>query len=84
MTDVDEVLAELATVREQGYATAFEEFELGLVAVAAPIRDLSGNVVASMSASGPVFRLPRTRLPELGEAVRVAAAEVSRRLGSAA
>ncbi len=84
LTEVDDVLAELVQVREQGYAVAFEEFELGLVAVAAPIRDLSGNVVASMSASGPVFRLPRGRLPELGEAVRVGAAEVSRRLGSAA
>jgi DNA-binding IclR family transcriptional regulator len=84
LTDVDDVLAELVTVRERGYATAFEEFELGLVAVAAPVRDLSGNVVASLSASGPVFRLPRGRLPELGEAVRTAAVEVSRRLGSAA
>ena len=84
VTDVDDVLAELADVRERGYATAFEEFELGLVAVAAPVRDLSGNVVASLSASGPVFRLPRERVPALGAAVRTAAAEVSRRLGSAA
>lgn len=84
ITDVDEVLRELAVVREQGFATAFEEFELGLVAVASPVRDLSGTVVASLSASGPVFRLPRARLPELGAAVLAAAGEVSRRLGFAA
>src|SRR5262249_8289979 len=34
VTDVDVLLADLAVVRERGYATAFEEFELGLVAVA--------------------------------------------------
>ncbi len=84
LTDVDQLLHELAGVRERGYATAFEEFELGLVAVASPVRDLSGTVVASLSASGPVFRLPRARLPELGAAVRTAADEVSRRLGFAA
>jgi DNA-binding IclR family transcriptional regulator len=82
VTDVDVLLADLAVVRERGYATAFEEFELGLVAVAAPIRDLTGNVVASLSASGPVFRIPPERVPELAEATRGAADEVSRRLGS--
>jgi DNA-binding IclR family transcriptional regulator len=82
VTDLGALMDELAEVRETGYATAFEEFELGLVAAAAPIRDLSGNVVSSLSASGPVFRLPRERLPELGAAVRAAAGEVSRRLGS--
>jgi DNA-binding IclR family transcriptional regulator len=84
VTDVRALIAELAEVRERGYATAFEEFELGLVAVAAPIRDLTGNVVASLSISGPVFRVPWSRLPELGEAARRAADEVSRRLGSLA
>ncbi len=82
ITDVDLLLKELATVREQGYATAFEELEQGLVAVAAPIRDLSGNVVASLSASGPVFRLERDRIPGIAAAVRTGAAEISRRLGS--
>ena len=83
ITDVDLLLKELATVREQGYATAFEELEQGLVAVAAPIRDLSGNVVASLSASGPVYRLERDRIPGIAAAVRTGAAEISRRLGSA-
>lgn len=84
VTDIDDLLAELAKVRELGYATAFEELEQGLVAVAAPIRDLTGNVVASLSASGPVFRLPPERIPTLGAAVRAGAEEVSRRMGSSA
>jgi DNA-binding IclR family transcriptional regulator len=84
ITDLDDLLKELAHVREQGYATAFEELEQGLIAVAAPIRDMSGNVVASLSASGPVFRLPPERITELGARVRAGADEVSRRMGSAA
>jgi len=84
ITDVDELLVELEQVRLLGYATAFEELEQGLIAVASPIRDLSGNVVASLSASGPVFRLERERIPALGAAVRAGAEEISRRLGSSA
>lgn len=84
VTHVDDLLKELAQVREQGYATAFEELEQGLIAVAAPIRDMSGNVVASLSASGPVFRLPPERIPALSLTVRAGADEVSRRMGSSA
>ena len=84
VTDVDDLLKELVRVREQGFATAFEELEQGLIAVAAPIRDMTGNVVASLSASGPVFRVPRERIPALGASVRAGADEVSRRMGSAA
>jgi IclR family acetate operon transcriptional repressor len=84
VTDVDDLLEELEQVRLLGYATAFEELEQGLIAVASPIRDLSGNVVASLSASGPVFRLERERIPALGAAVRAGAEEISRRLGSSA
>jgi DNA-binding IclR family transcriptional regulator len=38
-------------------------------------------VVASISASGPSFRIPPDRIPVLAGSVRRAAAEVSRRLG---
>jgi DNA-binding IclR family transcriptional regulator len=71
----------LAAVRRRGYATAVDEFEAGLTAVAAPVRDAGGDVVASVSASGPSFRIPADRIPAIAESVRRAAAEVSRRLG---
>lgn len=72
---------ELDDVREQGHAFAIDELEIGLSAVAAPVRDIHGEVLASMSISGPTFRLDPERLPELAEAVTAAANEVSRRLG---
>ena len=71
----------LAQVRRRGYATAVEELEAGLTAVAAPVRDAEGAVVASISASGPSFRIPADRIPALAGSVRHAAAEASRRLG---
>jgi len=81
ITDIGRFPGLLAAVRRQGYATAVEELEAGLTAVAAPVRNAEGAVVASISASGPSFRIPPDRIPALAGAVRRAAAEVSRRLG---
>jgi IclR family transcriptional regulator, acetate operon repressor len=72
---------ELAEVRENGCATAREEYEEGLNAVAAPVRAHDGTVVAAISASGPAYWLPAERMPEVCEAVMRAAGEVSRRMG---
>ena len=81
ITAVAEFIELLAEVRRRGFATAVEELEAGLTAIAAPVRNAEGNVIASISASGPSFRIPAERIPALASAVRRAAAEVSRRLG---
>ncbi|MDR7255594.1 DNA-binding IclR family transcriptional regulator [Nocardioides sp. BE266] len=72
---------ELARVREQGHALAIDELEVGLTAVAAPVRNAHGDVVASMSVSGPTFRLNADRLDHVVALTVAAAAEVSHRLG---
>ena len=72
---------ELAEVRAQGYAVAVDELEVGLTAIAAPIRNAHGDVIASLSVSGPSFRLGEARVKELIPVVQDAADEVSRRLG---
>ena len=72
--------AELKKVQTQGYAAAVDEFEVGLTAIGAPIYNANGECVASLSASGPSFRL-EGRIEEIAKAVRAAADEVSRRLG---
>ncbi|MFL6099823.1 MAG: IclR family transcriptional regulator [Actinomycetales bacterium] len=76
-----ELQDQLDLVRSRGYATAVDELERGLTAVAAPIFGIDGHVVASVSASGPTFRLPADRLPAVADAVRAAATGISRRLG---
>jgi DNA-binding IclR family transcriptional regulator len=82
ITDAAAFPAVLAEVRRRGYAVAAEELEAGLTAIAAPVRDAEGTVVASISASGPSFRIPAERVPALAVAVRRAADEASRRLGA--
>jgi DNA-binding IclR family transcriptional regulator len=71
----------LGAVRRRGYATTVGELEEGLTAVAAPVRNGEGTVVASISASGPSFRIPAGRVGAVADSVRRAAAEISRRLG---
>ena len=73
--------AELDQVREQGYALAVDELEVGLTAAAAPIRNVHGDVVASMSVSGPTFRISSDRIDEVVGKLVEAAEEVSHRLG---
>lgn len=59
LTDVDELLAELARVRKRGYATDDEEFALGLRCVAMPVRTPAGEVVAAVSVAMPEPRYNR-------------------------
>lgn len=81
ITALDEFSQALAEVRRRGFATAVDELEAGLTAIAAPVRNAEGTVIASISASGPSFRIPAGRVPALAAAVRGAADEISRRLG---
>nr|WP_267879821.1 IclR family transcriptional regulator [Gordonia otitidis] len=81
ITDVDELVADVATSAARGWALADEELEVGLVALAAPVRDHSGAVVSALSISGPRYRLDPADAPELAEGVVRAANTVSRRLG---
>ncbi|MDQ1043795.1 IclR family transcriptional regulator [Streptomyces sp. V4I2] len=81
ITGTSVLRSELEAVVEQGYGIAVEELELGLAAVAAPIRSHDGKVIAAISVSGPVYRLTSDLLPELAKRAVEAGAELSRRMG---
>jgi IclR family acetate operon transcriptional repressor len=72
---------ELATVRRRGYATAVDELEVGLSALAAPVFGPGGDVVAALSISGPTSRLNTRRIARLAPVLREQAGNLSRRLG---
>jgi DNA-binding IclR family transcriptional regulator len=81
ITDLAQLTKEVEIVRERGYATAVDELEVGLTAVAAPIRNAHGDVIAALSVSGPSFRLDAARLEEVVPLLLDAVREVSHRLG---
>ncbi len=81
ITDPAILVRQLETVRAQGYAVAADELEVGLTALAAPVRSAHGDVIASISLSGQTFRLPADRVGRLVPLVVAAGEDVSRRLG---
>lgn len=74
--DAVELHRRIVADRRRGYATVREEFEAGLVAAGAPVRDPSGRIIAAINLSGPKFRLG-PRLAASGAAVRDAAEALS-------
>lgn len=75
------LLDQLTAIREEHVATAFEEFEIGLHAIAAPVRDHTGMVVGAISASGPAYRFDRSRMAGAETDIKQAALEISKRMG---
>jgi DNA-binding IclR family transcriptional regulator len=71
----------LAEALEHGYSWTLEEFETGLHAMAAPVRDRDGKVIAALSASGPAYRLTEERMHELAPVLVRGADEISHRMG---
>jgi IclR family transcriptional regulator, acetate operon repressor len=66
VTDPAVLQSQLETIRRQGYAVTRGEVEDGLDALAAPVRDPRGQVIAAIGVSGPSFRL-ETSHQQIGE-----------------
>jgi len=75
------LMQELEAVRRAGVAFDNEELDLGIKCVAAPIKNTSGRVVASLSLSGPAQRFTPAAVQRLAEEVQAGAGEISRILG---
>jgi len=81
--DVEAYLAQLAEIRERGYGISLNERGTGAASIAAPFFDAAGNVLGSISASGPIFRYSDESGEEQREQIRLvveAAGEVTERL----
>jgi IclR family KDG regulon transcriptional repressor len=72
---------ELALTRQRGCAIEDEESEVGMVSIAAPIRDDGGDVVAAVGIAGPVTRLTKKSIAAFMPHVIATADQVSVRLG---
>lgn len=77
ITDREELLDRLETIRDRGYAFNHEEAISGVNAVGVPIRDPSGEAIGAISVAGPANRLKDALLTEeLPELLLGAANEV--------
>jgi DNA-binding IclR family transcriptional regulator len=56
-TDPEILKRELQVIREQGFAFSSQEVDMGDCAIAAPLLDESGNLIAGLSVAGPIERL---------------------------
>ncbi|NIA68197.1 IclR family transcriptional regulator [Pelagibius litoralis] len=81
MTDPDKVIAELAAVREQGYATSLEENLVGVVSTGASVKNASGRSIAAISIAYVPSLQPKIPLADAINRIMTSAAEISRRLG---
>ena len=81
LTSLQAVMADIALVRQRGYAVDDEERNPGLRCVAAPVWSASGEAVCAISISGLAVRLTLARIPEVGAQVRAAAEALSEQLG---
>jgi DNA-binding IclR family transcriptional regulator len=81
ITDPDRLRSELELIRRTGIATAIDELEVGLAAMAAPVRGARGDVVAALSITGPTLRMGPQRILELKPTLIDEARTLARRLG---
>ena len=78
ITDPDQLREEVRRVREQGFAVDREEYEIGLMCVAAPILDDTGRTCGAISIAGPTSRIQDSldkHVSAVREACRVLSAQ---------
>jgi DNA-binding IclR family transcriptional regulator len=73
--------AELAEIRERGWAMSLQERVVGVVALAVPVYDHTGRVIAALSISIPAARAGRAELEALAPVATSAGRTLSARLG---
>jgi IclR family KDG regulon transcriptional repressor len=73
----DRLRAELAQIRQQGYARSFEEMDIDTWGVATPIRDRHNQVVAAIGVVGPALRFASDLAERYVELSRLAADRIS-------
>ncbi len=79
--DFQRLQEELTKIRQQGYSIDNEERSPGTICLAAPIRDYSGTVIASLSVTGKVEKLNAEPYSQVLPQVLEAANRISFRLG---
>ncbi|HXM97671.1 MAG TPA: IclR family transcriptional regulator [Candidatus Dormibacteraeota bacterium] len=78
---IQELQTQLVRVRRDGFACDLEEHEPHIRCVAAPIWNHAGQVNASLSVTGPLVRMPTTRIRQIAPLIREIGIRISHELG---
>jgi IclR family KDG regulon transcriptional repressor len=81
ITDVNKLKAHLREIRRKGYAFSDQEADRDVRAVAAPVLNAVGGVVAGLSMAGPAYRISKKQVSSLGRLMVQYAQKVSFQLG---
>jgi DNA-binding IclR family transcriptional regulator len=81
ITDPEALVEHLSEIPDLGYARTFEELEVGLNAIAAPILSADGSLAGTLTVSGPAFRFPEKAMERSSTFLLEAAADISSCLG---
>lgn len=81
IVDRDQLARELERIRRRGWASAVDELEPGLAAIAAPVLGPGVDAIAALAVTGPGFRLARREREALAPLLVAQARAVSERLG---
>ncbi|MGB3071557.1 MAG: IclR family transcriptional regulator [Ottowia sp.] len=77
ITDPDAFLAQMQTIRRDGYAVTTGEWREGFSGVAAPIFGQAGEVIAAVSISGSCATISGDRIEKLARQVKASAQQAS-------
>ena len=80
LTDPKQFMDRLTKIRNQGFTFNKDEMNLGVSAIAAPVKSSSGQVEFSVSIAGPNSRINSSNCPTLSKLVINAADELSKKL----
>jgi DNA-binding IclR family transcriptional regulator len=81
ITDPEQLVRELAEVREVGYATSCNENAEGVASIGVPVFDGAGRVIAALCLGGPASRVTPEWLAAHRDEVLALARQVSRGMG---
>jgi DNA-binding IclR family transcriptional regulator len=81
ITDARSLLDELARIRDRGWASSFEETNLGVWGIAVPVLSDRGSVVCAVGIAGPSARLTARRVRDDIGRVHAAATDIAHALG---
>jgi DNA-binding IclR family transcriptional regulator len=82
ITEIPQLLREIAEVRRTGVAFDEGEFNLEVRCIAVPVKDFTGQIIGALGISGPIWRQSNQVLQAKAKTVQAAANRLSAALGA--